>query len=479
MLRCPGRVSFAVKKILSLLFAIVVVATACSSADSSAAADATADAAADAEDSDGDADGDGAESENATAPESESDDAEAESDGTAPVKIDGPEEVFSPPLDGPFNADGGISFDAAAVDVILEDAPTGPLASTYFSWPTDWTRRTVEDWDEFAAGLGSSDPRDGIPPIDTPIFESVSLASEWIAPNEPGALVQVNGEARFYPLSIMTAHEIVNDAFGDVPVSVTYCPLCNTAIAFDRRVNGDVLDFGVSGLLRNSDLVMWDRQTTSLWQQITGEGVIGEFAGAQLETVPTSIVSFAQFAEGFPEGRSLAGESARGRGSYGLNPYAGYSSSAAPIAGFFGADLDDRVPALSRVIGVTEGEALVAYTFDRIAAEQVINDEVNGVSIVVFGGGETTDALDQRSIAGSQSIGSAVAYIPAVDGQVLTFVANDDGTFTDDQTGSTWLITGNAIDGELAGSQLEIAEHRNEFWFAWQAFFGADALAEG
>ena len=130
------------------------------------------------------------------------------------------------------------------------------------------------------------------------------------------------------------------------------------------------------------------------------------------------------------------------------------------------------------MIGVTEGEALVAYTFDRVASELVINDEVNGVPIVVFGGGETTDALDQRSIAGSQSIGSAVAYVPEVDGQALTFVANGDETFTDDQTGSTWLITGNAIDGDLAGSQLYIAEHRNEFWFAWQAFFGADNLSE-
>lgn len=465
MWRLDGGVTSAVRKILCILFAFGLVATACSSgvSDNAAAEEVATDA----------------EAENPTAPEAEEPE-EVEPDGSVPQKIEGPEETFNPPLEGPFSADGGITFDPAAVeaDLFIEELPNGPLANTYITWPTDWTRRTVEDWDEFSPGLGSTDPRDGIPPIDVPIFETVSLASEWIAPNEPGALVQVNGEARFYPLSIMTAHEIVNDAFGDVPVAVTYCPLCNTAIAFDRRVNGEVLDFGVSGLLRNSDLVMWDRQTTSLWQQITGNSVIGEFAGAQLETVPTSIVSFGQFAEGFPDGLSLAGESARGRQAYGLNPYTGYSSSAGPIPSFFGADLDDRVPALSRVIGVTEGDALVAYTFDRIASELVINDEVNGVSIVVFGGGETTDALDQRSIAGSQSIGSAVAYIPAVEGQALTFTANDDGTFTDDQTGSTWLITGNAIEGDLAGSQLEIAEHRNEFWFAWQAFFGPDALAE-
>ena len=397
---------------------------------------------------------------------------------TDPAGADTEESLFFPPLEGPF-ADGGIvSADFADADLILEDPPALPQLLASLPWETDWTRRTVDDWSEFLAGIPTQDPRDVIPPIDAPVFESPQRAAEWLEPNEPGALVQLNGEARFYPTSIMTQHEIVNDAFGDVPVAVTFCPLCNTSIAFDRRVDGEVLRFGVSGLLRNSDLVMWDRQTTSLWQQITGESVIGEFAGAELEVVPTSIVSFGQFAEGFPEGLSLAGESARGRQAYGLNPYTGYSSSAGPIPSFFGAELDDRVPALSRVIGVTEGEALVAYTFDRVASELVINDEVNGVPIVVFGGGETTDALDQRSIAGSQSIGSAVAYVPEVDGQALTFVANGDETFTDDQTGSTWLITGNAIDGDLAGSQLDIAEHRNEFWFAWQAFFGADNLSE-
>ncbi len=396
-------------------------------------------------------------------------------DGSVPAEIDGPKRTFEPPLQGPFDTSGGAIFDAASIELIIDDEPSGPLASTYTAWPTDWTRRTVEDWNEFGAGLGSADPRDGIPPIDEPIFETVSLASEWIAPNEPGALVQLGDEARFYPLSIMTSHEIVNDAFGEVPVAVTYCPLCNTALAFDRRVNGQVLDFGVSGLLRHSDLVMWDRQTNSLWQQISGDGVVGDFAGAQLEALPTSIVSFGQFADNFPDGLSLAGESARGRTAYGLNPYTGYSSLDRPF--LFSGDTDDRLPALSRVVGITEGEAVVAYSFDRVTADLVINDEVSGVAIVVFGGGATTDALDDRSIAASQTIGSAVAYSPIVDGETLTFSANDDGTFSDEQTGSTWSITGTASAGDLAGSQLDVLEHRNEFWFAWQAFFGPDNLS--
>ena len=341
-------------------------------------------------------------------------------------------------------------------------------------WPdTDFSTTTIQNWAEIMSG---GPPKDGIPAIDDPQFITVSDESR-LGEREAVIAVEIDGERpRAYPIRYLMWHEIVNDTVGDVPVSVTYCPLCNTALAFDRRVNGEVLDFGVSGLLRNSDLVMWDRQTTSLWQQITGEGVVGQFAGAELEPLPTSIVSFSQFAESFPDGLSLAGESARGREAYGLTPYTGYSSLDRPF--LFFDETDDRLPALERVVGITEGDAIVAYSFERVSTERVINDEVSGVPIVVFGGGDTTDALDDRVIATSASIGSAVAYSPVVDGETLTFTANDDGTFSDDQTGSTWSITGIAVDGELAGVQLDFIEHRNEFWFAWQAFFGADNLSE-
>lgn len=391
--------------------------------------------------------------------------------------ITGPTTTFVPDLDVDFATDGGAEFDADAVEgLIVEDDPDRGDLERYVDWPTDWTRRTVEDWSEFGAGLQATDPRDGIPPIDTPVFESPALASQWLGSREPGALVQLNGEARFYPLSIMTRHEIVNDAFGDIPVAVTFCPLCNTAIAFDRRVDGEVLRFGVSGLLRNSDLVMWDDKTTSLWQQITGDGVVGTYAGAQLESVPTSIVSFAQFAENFPDGKSLAGESGFGRSAYGSNPYEGYSSSSRPF--LFTGETDDRLEPLARVIGVTVGDVTASYSFERLQAESVVNDDVDGVPIVVLHAGDTADALDAGAIAISNAIGSAIAHNPVLDGQTLTFVANDDDTFTDDQTGSTWNVLGSAVDGELAGQQLVPVEHRNEFWFAWQAFFGPESLRE-
>ena len=225
-------------------------------------------------------------------------------------------------------------------------------------WPTDWGSRSI-DLGELLVGIPMIDPRDAIPPIDNPVFEPVAAASEWLEDRVPGAMVLSGGEARFYPLGILHRHEIVNDEIGGVPVAVTYCPLCNTALTFDRRVNGEVLRFGVSGLLRNSDLVMWDDHTVSLWQQVTGEAIVGSATGTVLDLLPTAIVAFGEFAASYPEGVSLARASGPSN-SYGFNPYEGYSTQPVPYP-FFTGDIDPRYGALERVVGVTEGGAATAY----------------------------------------------------------------------------------------------------------------------
>ncbi|MEL6894169.1 MAG: DUF3179 domain-containing protein [Actinomycetota bacterium] len=340
------------------------------------------------------------------------------------------------------------------------------VLSSTSSWETDWDRRIV-GLDELLVGIPTADPRDVIRPIDAPVYEPIAEA-DWLGDREPGALVRFEGETRFYPLSIMTRHEVVNDWFGETPIVVTYCPLCNTAVSFDRRVDGDVLRFGVSGLLRNSDLVMWDDATTSLWQQITGEGIVGDFAGTELEVIPTSIVSYREVLENFPEAESLSRDLGLGV-DYGINPYTAYSSSTQPF--LFDGEPDPRFPALSRIVGVTVGETEQGYPFDLLIENPVVNDEIDDVPLVVFWGGDTADALDAASIAESQAIGTAVAFDRRVGDDVLTFTANGDDTFTDDGTGSTWTLLGVATDGPLAGEQLETIRHRNEFWFAWSAFF--------
>ena len=268
-------------------------------------------------------------------------------------------------------------------------------------------------------------------------------------------------------MSILHRHEIVNDEIAGIPVAVTYCPLCNTAIAFDRRIDGTVLRFGVSGLLRNSDLVMWDDNSVSLWQQVTGEAIVGDSAGQRLTPLSTAIVSFGDFAASFPDGLSLSQNTGFGI-AYGANPYRGYSSSAIPF--LYDGDIDDRYAALSRVVGVTTGGEAKAYPFEEIETVGVVNDVVGSVPIVVFWGGGTLDALDSDTVAHGRVVGSGIAYMSTVGGQVLTFTKIGN-VWSDVETGSTWSLLGEATDGPLAGERLTIAPHRNEFWFAWGAFF--------
>ena len=335
-------------------------------------------------------------------------------------------------------------------------------------WDTDFSRATV-DLDELLVGISALDPRDLIRPIDEPAFEPVEETG-WLTDQDPGVAFVVEGDARFYPLAILTRHEIVNDVVAEIPVAVTYCPLCNTALVFDRRLDGEVLRLGVSGLLRNSDLVMWDDKTTSLWQQITGKAIVGTYAGDQLAPLGSSIVRWADFREAYPDGVALAFDQGMGI-PYGANPYVGYSSRPAPYA-FFRGEIDDSYPALERVVGVTLESGSKAYPFSELVDVEVVNDVVGNESVVVFWGApDTADALDASQIARSQGVGTGVAYSAVVGGRPLTFQATGDSLFTDAETGSTWTLLGKAIEGELAGSELEVLPHRNEFWFAWKAFF--------
>ncbi len=360
---------------------------------------------------------------------------------------------------------------AASDEVTIDgavDLPPG-LVGLDLVWPTDWSRRTI-DLQELLRGIGGADPRDRIPPIDVPRFERVPVV-EWLADTDPGVVLVVGGDARFYPLSVLTRHEIVNDRVGGSAVAVTYCPLCNTAVVFERVLDGDEIRLGVSGLLRNSDLVMWDRGTTSLWQQVTGEGIVGVHAGRTLEALPSRLTSYGAFAAAYPEGLALGPDQGIGP-VYGANPYVGYSSRPAPYNLFTG-ELDDRLPALERVVGVDEGGEVKAYPFSVLSEELVVNDVVGGVPVVImWGDPSTADALDEASIPDSRGVGTGVAYRATVAGTVLTFDPHtDEDLFIDRETSSVWTLFGTAIGGPLEGTQLEIALHRNEFFFAFAAFF--------
>jgi hypothetical protein len=329
---------------------------------------------------------------------------------------------------------------------------------------TDFSQHSVSYNDILSGGP----PRDGIPPIDQPVFISIAEADEWLRPLEPVIQLAINQEVRAYPIQILTWHEIVNDTVGGLPVVVTFCPLCNTAIAFERTVGDQELTFGTTGRLRFSNLIMYDRQTETWWQQATGEGIVGEFTGVQLTFVPAAMVSWEAFKAANPEGEVLSRETGFTR-SYGRNPYVGYDDVNRPPFLYQGPQTPGALPPVARVLALEFDGESVAYAYDLLSELAVINDRVGEQEVAIFWAPGTASALDESVIAEGQDVGAAVAYDRNLGGQVLSF-RFDGEMILDNETGSTWNILGRAVDGPLSGEQLTEVVSVNHFWFSWAAF---------
>ncbi|MEM7738289.1 MAG: DUF3179 domain-containing protein [Deinococcota bacterium] len=346
-----------------------------------------------------------------------------------------------------------------------------------------------------------------VPASNDPVFVSQEDASEWLGEREPVIAFVMNGEARAYPLQVLTWHEIANDVVGGVPVSVTFCPLCNSALAFDRRIpvseddlaelqafnedaavmpldeafiaayerqtgempaeDGIEVTFGVSGMLYKSNMLMFDSDTSTLWSQLSGDGNVGALTETILLRYPAQIVGFGEFRDAFPDAFVLSRETGYSRG-YGRNPYVGYDDVDSP-AFLFRGEIDGRLTPKARVISVFDASGAVAYPFEVLAEARVVNDSIGDSPVVVFWQEGTQSALDGAVIAESEDVGGAGIFSSEVDGQVLEF-SWDGETFTDTQTGSTWNLLGQATAGELAGSSLTPIVHDNTLWFSWAAF---------
>ena len=310
-------------------------------------------------------------------------------------------------------------------------------------------------------------PPDAIPSIDAPNFDTVEAAGAWLQAQEPVIAFEHNGDARAYPLHILTWHEIVNDVVGGEPVIVTYCPLCNSAIVFSRSVDGDVREFGTSGKLRRSDLIMYDRTNESLWQQLTGEAIVGVDAGTVLDFLPAQIVSFQEFGAAYPGGMVLNQETGHFR-NYGQNPYVYYDTGEQFIVAVPEFD-DARLDAKERVLAVEVNGEAAAFAWRALSELVVIETAIGGEPVVAFWQPGAVSALDDAFIVGSRNVGAAGAFVPVLDGERLTFEERD-GAIVDVGTGSTWNVLGQAVEGPLAGSQLEPVVSGSHFWFAWSVF---------
>jgi hypothetical protein len=362
-------------------------------------------------------------------------------------------------------------------------------------WATDFCKHSVP-----YAEFGSGGPgRDGIPPIDDPQHVSVEEADAWLTAEEPVIRLTHGGsddsggdsgsdrsggsegspQARAYPLQVLIWHEIANDRLGGTPVAVTFCPLCYTAMAFRRpKIDGERLTFGTTGNLRKSDLVMWDRQTESWWQQFTGKAVVGALTGRTLTELPAAIVSWKTFRENHPQGTVLSRRTGHER-PYGRNPYVGYDDAGkSPL--MYQGEVEDGLPPMARIVGVkpspeTNGAGR-AYALRTLRENPAVNDTLGGAPVAVWWTAGTTSAVDRARIAAGRDIGQTGAFLRTLpspnngDTRTLTFRPAANGRFTDEETGSRWNVLGEAVAGPLEGQSLQPLVHHDTFWFVWSAF---------
>jgi hypothetical protein len=290
-----------------------------------------------------------------------------------------------------------------------EASPPPPDSAT---WSTDFSRALVP-LEEFQSG---GPPKDGIPAIDIPQFTNARDV-DWLGEREPVIVVELDGETRAYPIQILMWHEIANDQIGSTPIAVTFCPLCNTAIVFDRRLDGTPYDFGTTGKLRESDLVMYDRQTESWWQQFSGKALVGELAGKELEQLPARIASWKELSEAHPDALVLNRDTGFVR-DYGTNPYVGYDDVESPPIFATTGDDDDRLPPKERVVYVEIGDEALAVPYSTLMIDRTVAVETDAGKLVVRWRPRVASALDEAFIREGWNVGAARV---ALDGRPVPF----------------------------------------------------------
>ncbi len=279
-----------------------------------------------------------------------------------------------------------------------------------YEWPkTDFTKHSIP----YSEILSGGPSKDGIPPIDDPKFKPVRTV-EGLGATEPVIGITINGESKAYPLRILMRHEIVNDVLAKVPIAVTFCPLCNAAMVFDRRMEGRTLSFGTTGKLRNSDLVMWDRQTESWWQQFLGEGIVGEMTGKRLKALPARLESWENFKSRAPHGQVLVPSGMfASMSTYCCNPYAYYDSQDGPYGHFLRVKMPKGVPAMMRVVSLEDKTE--AWALPMLRSKKILKLK-NGVTLRWTPG--QNSALDSPEIAKGRDVGNITASRKGPNGPV-------------------------------------------------------------
>ena len=362
------------------------------------------------------------------------------------------------------------SGDATAITVAVPAnelvANAAPPRGAEREFSTDFSLSLVD----FSEVISGGPPKDGIPAINNPRFDSMADANTWVDDAEMVFIIDGrpydSDEVHIYPVQILIYHEIANDRLGDTPITVTYCPLCNSALAFSGNVGEQTLIFGVSGRLRFSNMIMYDDKTESWWQQATGKAVVGELVGTRLEILPLLTVSWSEAKEMYTDAKVLSRDNGFRR-PYGRNPYTGYDTLDHPF--LFRGAVDPRQNPFERVVvGRVNGEEK-PFVYSELERNVVTHDTIGGADVVLFWAPESASPLDSGTTSGGRVVGSANIFDTQLGSQALTFRAR--GTrIIDEQTNSEWSPLGVAVSGSLKGEQLRALPSIQHFWFSYAAF---------
>jgi hypothetical protein len=337
--------------------------------------------------------------------------------------------------------------------------PTGPLKGPSPSASTD--TRSPEPLVPLNEIVSGGPPRDGIPSIDNPKFISLQDANKFLQDFDLVVGLNINGDIRAYPLQILVWHEIVNDEVGGIPIAVTYCPLCFTNQVFKRTIDGGVVEFGTSGKLYNSNLVMYDRTSESYWSQAMGQAIVGQHTSKTLERIPFDLANWGDWKQLYPDSKVLSKDTGFGR-PYGADPYGDYYTS--PRVLFPISHSDDRLGVKEIVVGMENNGIYRAYNIQDIEENKVINDEIAGESFALM-------SIHPFMVR---------AYDSVVDGRILQFEYDPtNNNFIDKQTKSHWNFDGVAVEGEMKGKQLTRIAFDEGFWFEWVAFHHETEIYDG
>lgn len=353
----------------------------------------------------------------------------------------------------------------------LETARTAPTATpaagiTFAeAWRTDFGQAEVPLSEFVDGGMR----RGTLLPISEPAFQPPSDAS-WLNPSEPVVAFLWRGDARAYPLRLLVWHQLVNDVVGGQPVAIVYSPFLASAAVLDRVYEGQMLTFGVTGQLRRGDIVLFDEGTESWWQGLQGRALVGESTGAQLEQLPSWLVSWQAFQATFPEGLVMATPSGS-RLPYGHNPY-GQTDG---LQFYQGPQAPSELLPEARVLGFSIGQEIVAYPLAILHGLKVVNTQVAGTPVVIFAPEGPADPLQSPGFNEGPPLEVAYVYQRQLADRLLSFTSAGQ-LLIDKGTGSRWNALGEAVEGPLAGERLTLLPHLNAPWAFWWAINPAVVL---